>query len=82
MYLEAYSRRENIKFMNIREGPQDQDIKEIVRDFLELELEYLDARNVEFQRFITKHPFNTQRAVNLSFSTSNCYQLTVKVFFL
>lgn len=51
LYLEAYSRWENIKFMNIEEGPQDQpeDTKEIVRDFLERDLGYLDARNVEFQ---------------------------------
>ena len=52
LYLEAYSRRENIKFMNIEEGPQDQpeDTEEILRDFLERELGYVDAQNVEFQR--------------------------------
>ena len=52
LYLEAYSRRENIKFMNIEEGPQDQpeDTEEILRDFLEPELGYVDAQNVEFQR--------------------------------
>ena len=51
LYLEAYSRHGNIKFMNIKEGPQDQpeDTNEIVRDFLERELGYLDAQNVEFQ---------------------------------
>ena len=33
LYLEAYTRRENIKFMNIGEGPQDQpeDTEEILR---------------------------------------------------
>ena len=38
--------------MNIKEGPQDQpeDTEEIVRDFLERKLGYLDARNVQFQR--------------------------------
>ncbi|CAH3030880.1 unnamed protein product [Porites evermanni] len=52
LYLEAYSRRENIKFMNIEEGPQDQpeDTEEILRDFLERELGYVDAQSVEFQR--------------------------------
>ena len=52
LYLEAYSRRENIKFMNIEEGPQDQpeDTEEILRDFLERELGFVDAQNVEFQR--------------------------------
>ena len=52
LYLEAYSRRENIKFMNIEEGPPDQpeDTEEILRDFLERELGYVDAQNVEFQR--------------------------------
>ena len=40
LYLEAYSRSENIKFVNIEEGPQDQpeDTEEILRDFLESEL--------------------------------------------
>ena len=52
LYLEAYSRQENIKFMNIEEGPQDQpeDTEEIVRYFLECDLGCLDGRNVEFQR--------------------------------
>ena len=52
LYLEAYSRRENIKFMNIEEGPpvQPEDTEEILRGFLERELGYVDAQNVEFQR--------------------------------
>ena len=52
LYLEAYSRRENIKFMNIEEGPPDQseDTEEILRGFLEREVGYVDAQNVEFQR--------------------------------
>ena len=50
LYLEAYSPRENMKFMNIEEGPQDQpeDTKEILRGFLERELGYVDTKNVEF----------------------------------
>ena len=52
LYLEAYSRRENIKFMNIKEGPQDQpeDTEKILRGFLEHKLGYEDAQNVELQR--------------------------------
>ena len=52
LYLEAYSRRENIKFMNIEEGPpvQPEDTEGILRGFLERELGYVDAQNVEFQR--------------------------------
>ena len=39
-----------MKIMNIEEGPQDQpeDTKEIFRGFLERELGYVDAKNVEF----------------------------------
>ena len=52
LYLEAYSRCENIKFMNIEEGPQDQpeDTEKILRGFLEHKLGYEDAQNVELQR--------------------------------
>ena len=51
LYLEAYSQRENIKFMNIKEGPQDQpeDTEEILRGFLQHKLGYVDAENVELQ---------------------------------
>ena len=51
LYLEAYSRRKNIKFVNIEEGPQDQpeDTKKILRGFLEHKLGYEDAQNVELQ---------------------------------
>ena len=48
LYLEAYSRRENIKFINIRE-PQE-DTEEKLRNFLEDELGYRDASTVEIQR--------------------------------
>ena len=52
LYLEAYSRGENIKFMNIEEGPQDQpeDTEKILRGFLEHKLGYEDVLNVELQR--------------------------------
>ena len=47
-----YSRRENIKFMNIEEGSQDQyeDTEEILRGFLERELGFVDAQNMEIRR--------------------------------
>ena len=51
LYLEAYSRRENIKFENI---PEEETIKEdtekVLRTFLETELGFVDAANVEIQR--------------------------------
>ena len=50
LYLEAYSRRENIKFTNIEEsteigGRSGEDTEEVLRD-----PGYWDARNVEIQR--------------------------------
>lgn len=55
LYLEAYSRRENIKFTNIEEsteigGRTSEDTEEVLRTFLERDLGYRDARNVEIQR--------------------------------
>ena len=54
LYLEAYSRRENIKFINIREPDSvtttQEDTKEILRNSLEDELRYRDASTVEIQR--------------------------------
>ena len=54
LYLEAYSRRENIKFINIREPDSvtttQEDTEEILRNFLEDELGYRDASTVEIQR--------------------------------
>ena len=52
LYLEAYSRRENIRFMNIKDGSSDEpeDVEETLRDFLERELGFHDARSVEIQR--------------------------------
>ena len=54
LYLEAYSRRENIKFTNITElsspSRKQEDTKEVLRDFLEDQLAYLQARTVEIQR--------------------------------
>ena len=53
LYLEAYSRRENIKFMNVKgtaRRDQREDTEQVLRDFLEKELGFLNARNVEIQR--------------------------------
>ena len=51
LYLEAYSRRENI---NIEEsspsGSREEDTEEVLRSFMERELGYGDARSVEIQR--------------------------------
>ena len=38
LYLEAYSRRENIKFNNIREEVEREDTEEVLRNFLENEI--------------------------------------------
>ena len=54
LYLEAYSRRENIKFMNIQEtrrgADQREDTEGTLRRFLEQELGYEDSKRVEIQR--------------------------------
>ena len=53
LYLESYSRRENIKFMNINEEPStngNENTVDILRNFLERDLGFLDARSVEIQR--------------------------------
>ena len=57
LYLEAYSRRENLKFEGIAEAPQDnaassssEETKDVLVDFLENVLEIEDAKSIEFQR--------------------------------
>ena len=51
LYLEAYSRRENIKFENIPEDFTDkEDTEMVLRSFLETDLGYHDASNIEIQR--------------------------------
>lgn len=55
MYLEAYSRRENLKFAgipeNVTEGEQVENTKELVYEFLEKELKIANPRDrIEFQR--------------------------------
>ena len=50
LYLESYSRRENIKFFNIREE-REEDSEEILRKFLEKELGCRNAHTVEIQQY-------------------------------
>ena len=47
LYLEAYSRRENIKFFNIPEARED--TEEVLRNFMERDLGYRNGRSVEIQ---------------------------------
>ena len=57
LYLEAYSRRENLKFEGIAEASQhdatpspSEETKDVLVDFLENVLGIEDAKNIEFQR--------------------------------
>ena len=55
LYLEAYSRRENLKFAgipeNVPDGQQMENTKELVYEFLEKELKIANPRGrIEFQR--------------------------------
>ena len=51
LYLEAYSRRDNLKFENIPEDHESRGDSELVlRSFLERDLGYVDAASVEIQR--------------------------------
>ena len=49
VFLEAYSRRENIKFLNIPEA-REEDTEEVLRSFMERDLGYRNGRSVEIQR--------------------------------
>ena len=50
LYLEAYSRRENIIFENILQATDREDTESVLRAFLEMELGYKDANTIEIQR--------------------------------
>ena len=50
LYLEAYSRRQNIIFENIRQATDKEDTELVLCTFLETELGYKDAHTVEIQR--------------------------------
>ncbi|KXJ12895.1 LINE-1 retrotransposable element ORF1 protein [Exaiptasia diaphana] len=55
LYLEAYSRRENIIFRNIDEHPWE-NTEAKLREFLKDELKYENYDNVEFQRVHYRNP--------------------------
>ena len=67
LYLEAYFRRENIKFFNVPEV-QEEDTEEVLRNFMERDLGYRNARSIEIQRV---HCLTTQRNSD-SFTSYNC----------
>ena len=48
--MEAYSRRENVKFENIPEEDPKEGTEMVLRSFLERELGFSDAANIEVQR--------------------------------
>ena len=50
LYLEAYSRRETIKFVNIPEEDDTEDPEDVIHGFLERELGFMEAGTVEIQR--------------------------------
>ena len=53
IYMEAYSRRKNIKFTNVQEfltADNKEDTTELLRRFLERDLGYVDVRSIEIQR--------------------------------
>ena len=50
LYLEAYSRRENIIFEHVLQATDKEDTESVLRTFLEMELGYKDANTVEIQR--------------------------------
>ena len=50
LYLEAYSRQENIIFENILQPTDKEDTESVLRTFLEMELGYKDANTIEIQR--------------------------------
>lgn len=54
IFLESYSRWENINFMNIEDsteiGGRNEDTEEVLWTFLERDLGYRETRNVEFHR--------------------------------
>lgn len=66
LYLEVYSRRENLRFLGISESAStEENTKEVVYNFLERELELEDARDIEFQRVhrIGKKTSGTSRPI-------------------
>ena len=50
MQSSQYSRRENVKFENVPEEDPKEDTEMVLRSFLERELGFSDAANIEIQR--------------------------------
>ena len=79
LYLEAYSRRENIKFENIPEQETNKKDTEMgLRTFLETELGFGDAANVEIQRVhrLGKKRGESSRPILARFLRYNCLLYT------
>ena len=69
-YLVAYSGRENIKFMKVKETArrdQREGTEQVLRDFLEKELGFLNARDVEMQRVSGKAEMRNRDQFSLAF---------------
>lgn len=49
-YMEAYSRRENLKFVGIPEEDKTENTKQVLINFLQKEVQLTDASAIEFQR--------------------------------
>ena len=55
-YLESYLRRENIKFFSLPEEKDEDTAEETLRDFMEREHGYHEARSIEFLRVYQSEP--------------------------
>lgn len=81
LYLEAYSRRENIKFENINEfedGSDKEDTEQVLRNFMDTELGYMDATTAEIQRVhrLRKKKENEPRPILVRFLRyNNCEKI-------
>ena len=81
-YLESYSRRQNINFINIEYsteiGGSAEDIEEVLRTFLERDLGYRETRNAEFQcvyRIGNSKDENPRPILVQSLTNKNCQQI-------
>ena len=71
LYLEAYCRRENIKFENINEleeGSDKENTEHVLRLFMETELGFMEASSVEIQRV---HRLGKRRRMNQGLSSQD-----------
>ena len=89
LYLEAYSRRENINFTTIVEsteivGRSGENTEDVLRNFLERDLGYMDARTVEIQRVhrIGKSKDGNPRSILARFLRYKIYPKNRVAFFV